>query len=388
MVTVQQLSKADMVNIRKVANQTTRDSGYTRAYYSYPAKFLAHLPRELIRRFSRSGDLVFDGYCGSGTTGLEAMLLDRRFVGYDINPFAILISRVKTSRLDPEELSNYRASLMHLRGAKQKAVLDDEDRMLLGWSLADEIEKLAWKVDRIKEDAFRDFFRLTLIHSVKIVGRRDFRGYAKRGAQATLGSFEEGQGGRGPSIMPLFAERTRKMIKENGTLPKQLMYHPIFVQASNHKSNLASGEADIIVTSPPYKDLDVEYMQLQIQRPWEHRSKRSEIIARVLDCEPIEKNLLCGGRSEAYWDNLLPSLREANRVLKDGGTAFWWIGFRGEADKENFQGCLEKTGFHVLDDVRVTLSDNRAASSRSTHHGRETGMLKNDYLFVTVKADV
>ncbi|UCG90750.1 MAG: site-specific DNA-methyltransferase, partial [Candidatus Heimdallarchaeota archaeon] len=69
-----------------------RDKGYTRTFYSYPAKFLSKLPRGLIERFSKKEELIFDPFVGGGTTGLEAMLLERQFIGYDINPFAILVS--------------------------------------------------------------------------------------------------------------------------------------------------------------------------------------------------------------------------------------------------------------------------------------------------------
>ena len=59
-----------------------RDKGYTRTFYSYPAKFQAKLPRGLIKRYSSENDLIFDPFVGGGTTGLESMLLNRKFLGY------------------------------------------------------------------------------------------------------------------------------------------------------------------------------------------------------------------------------------------------------------------------------------------------------------------
>ena len=44
----------------------------------YPAKFLAKLPRELILLFTKRNDLVFNPYCGGGTTGLESMILGKK----------------------------------------------------------------------------------------------------------------------------------------------------------------------------------------------------------------------------------------------------------------------------------------------------------------------
>jgi len=44
------------------------------------------IPRNLILRYSRPGDLVLDQMCGSGTTLIECKLLGRNAFGFDINP--------------------------------------------------------------------------------------------------------------------------------------------------------------------------------------------------------------------------------------------------------------------------------------------------------------
>ena len=82
------LNSDEIVYITDLA-KPERDKGYTRTFYSYPAKFQAKLPRGLIKRYSSEGELIFDPFVGGGTTGLEALLINRRFLGYDINPFAI-----------------------------------------------------------------------------------------------------------------------------------------------------------------------------------------------------------------------------------------------------------------------------------------------------------
>ena len=50
------------------------------------------MPRNLILRYSNSGDWVLDQFMGSGTTLVEAKLLNRNAVGVDINPQSISIS--------------------------------------------------------------------------------------------------------------------------------------------------------------------------------------------------------------------------------------------------------------------------------------------------------
>jgi DNA modification methylase len=382
----QHLSEAIFERIEKIANATTRERGYTRTYYSYPAKFLSHLPRELIKMFSLRGDLIYDAYCGGGTTGLEAMLLERRFVGYDINPFAILISKVKTRRLDVELIRRYRQKVTDLRQTEMKQILDDEDESLLGQRISLEISKIAANIDKLSIGTeYEDFFKLALIHSVKIVGRRDFKGRILSKNQSSITNFMKNAPvfPSGASIIPLFKKKVNMMIKQMATLPISPVYVTEFVLGSNFRTHLADQSADLIVTSPPYKDLDVEYLQIQIQRPESHKSKRSNVIAKIIGVEPVERDKLCGYRAADYWENLIPSLKECYRVSKSQTLAFFWIGFKTAEDFERFKECLQATGFSVLRPVSVTLSNDRAASSRSIHHGRETHMLKNDWLFVT-----
>lgn len=51
----------------------------------HPATFPEELARDHIRSWSNEGDLVFDPFMGSGTTGAAAIKLNRRFVGCEIN---------------------------------------------------------------------------------------------------------------------------------------------------------------------------------------------------------------------------------------------------------------------------------------------------------------
>ncbi len=56
-----------------------------------------YIPRNIILRYSREGDLVLDQFAGGGTTLVEAKLLNRDIVGVDINDVALDRCREKTS---------------------------------------------------------------------------------------------------------------------------------------------------------------------------------------------------------------------------------------------------------------------------------------------------
>lgn len=60
---------------------------------NYRGNWSPYIPRNVIRRYSREGDLVLDYFCGAGTTGVECKLLCRNFIGIDINPAAIELAK-------------------------------------------------------------------------------------------------------------------------------------------------------------------------------------------------------------------------------------------------------------------------------------------------------
>ena len=51
----------------------------------HPGQFPEALARDHIISWSNPGDVVLDPMCGSGTTGKQAVLLGRRFIGIDIS---------------------------------------------------------------------------------------------------------------------------------------------------------------------------------------------------------------------------------------------------------------------------------------------------------------
>jgi DNA modification methylase len=80
----------------------SNDQSYlTHGIHKFPAKFFPELPRYLIQKYSVKGETVLDPMCGSGTVVLEAMLNNRIGIGIDIDPMARLITKVKTTPIDP-----------------------------------------------------------------------------------------------------------------------------------------------------------------------------------------------------------------------------------------------------------------------------------------------
>jgi site-specific DNA-methyltransferase (adenine-specific) len=67
----------------------------------YPSQKPVRLLERIIRASSSPGDLVADFFCGSGTTGVVARGLGRRFFLVDSNEEAIGITKERLARMDP-----------------------------------------------------------------------------------------------------------------------------------------------------------------------------------------------------------------------------------------------------------------------------------------------
>ncbi len=60
---------------------------------SYRGNWSPYIPRNIILRYSNEKDLVLDYFCGAGTTAVEAKLLNRDFIGIDINEKAVELAK-------------------------------------------------------------------------------------------------------------------------------------------------------------------------------------------------------------------------------------------------------------------------------------------------------
>ena len=95
------------------------------------------LMRYLIRLVSFEGAVVLDAYSGSGTTGIAALLENRRFIGIEISPefFSIASNRIKNiyleketdikKRQEQELIKSYKQDILNCQTDAEKQFLKD-----------------------------------------------------------------------------------------------------------------------------------------------------------------------------------------------------------------------------------------------------------------------
>jgi site-specific DNA-methyltransferase (adenine-specific) len=70
-----------------------------RIHRGYPAEKPAAVSEILINQSSQPGDVIADPFMGSGSVGVAAVRLGRRFLGTDLNPEAVRLSADRLRQL-------------------------------------------------------------------------------------------------------------------------------------------------------------------------------------------------------------------------------------------------------------------------------------------------
>jgi len=154
---------------------------YTHGIHKYPAKFFPELPRWLIRKYTKENDIVLDPFGGSATTSIEALLNNRNSVSVDIDPFAKFLSKVKTTKLDSEELEIFSNILIkritEFKISKQLEKYIPDFPYRDNWFNKEIIYELAYIKKSISEleisNELRDFFFATFSSIIREVSNAD-----------------------------------------------------------------------------------------------------------------------------------------------------------------------------------------------------------------------
>jgi hypothetical protein len=113
---------AEMAHNSISTEEVESPGGYTGFYRFH--KYWGKKPHEplayVIEQLTAPDDVVLDPFCGSGTAGRETLLRSRKFIGFDINPVAIEITRL----LIHPPVSALRQAVQHVRNVARQEILN------------------------------------------------------------------------------------------------------------------------------------------------------------------------------------------------------------------------------------------------------------------------
>ena len=163
------------VSFRGPGGSVGRRDFATHWIHWYPAKMFHRIPSIFLDTLRLPTQAkVLDPFCGSGTVLLEANLRGLGAIGIDINPLATLISRVKTTPLDPAQLSDQVGSIM--TKAKRARSMPPPHPALDSWlsaSVRIGLHRLNRSIDQMEDEDSKLFFKVSLSSIVRRLSMAD-----------------------------------------------------------------------------------------------------------------------------------------------------------------------------------------------------------------------
>ena len=142
--------------------------------HPYMGKFIPQLVEIFLRKYHPK--LVYDPFCGSGTTLVEANALGIDSIGTDISVFNTLLSRVKTSDYDVQLLEKeIKDILQRLYNYKNKFSKDEKVNKLFttkneyinNWFASNTQKELLCYLRLIKDYTYQDLLKIILSRSAR-----------------------------------------------------------------------------------------------------------------------------------------------------------------------------------------------------------------------------
>ncbi len=317
-----------------------QDTQYlTHSIHRYSGKYIPQIARNAIELLTMPGDLILDPYCGSGTTLLEASLLGRRSVGVDINPLAVLISKVKVTKIAKKKLDSFRdemlAQLLPLLGKTSQLSLFTK-QTISEKGISESVKKDsrwsdAWYQKWFQEDRRYELIwihqRLTQIkdRNMRNIGLVTFSDVLRRSSNAHS-SYPNVMFDRNkkavPPVAPQFIARMDEIISAVSKLESSMIDKPVPIILQGNARNLSFNDNtfDAIVTHPPYIG-SIPYAEYgMLSLVWlghDPKSLDKELTGGKRQTQDVVKRF-----EEGYSD----MLKEAHRTLRKGGYLFILIG--------------------------------------------------------------
>lgn len=369
------LNKEKLLNIVVHSANTTY---LTHNFHSFPGKFIPQIPNLLIGQFSREGDTVFDPFCGSGTTLVEAKLSGRHSIGTDIHPLSVFMSKVKTTKIDEKELDRIplflrlvekRIDNFCAQSRSSETILSYVDLPLLS-------EDFSY---RIPEFPNRDhWFEKQVLHELAIIKAsivtqncsgdlRDFLLLALSSVVVSVSNQDSET--RYAAVRKEIPKKRAFLLFQSKLLDMRERMKELYLKASDCRAQAIVGDCrktcltsddsiDLIVTSPPYPNTYDYYLYHKMRMFWLdmdwESAKFNEIGSRLRHSSQKEG-------IESYINDMAKCFRYFHQTLKPEKPFVIVIGdsvirkefLRGD---EIVDGLAERTGFDLLDEVTYDLS--------------------------------
>ena len=338
--------------------RTADTKQYTHCFHSYPAMMIPQIVRRILEEFGENSNLLFDPYCGTGTSLVEANLRNISAIGTDINPLARLIAKVKTTVIPLELLDSYLkdfndfAFSIQLGGRKVKPVIPNFKNIDYWFKKETQYWLAVIKeyIENIDNQDVQDFFKVAFsetVRDVSLTRNSEFKLY--RMTKKQIEKFN-------PDVLSIMIQ---KLIRNRNGMAEYILTKKGNAQSKIYDFNtvygipesiLPSEGVDIIITSPPYGDsrTTVAYGQFsRLSNQWLGLEEFNEVDRRSMggvrrrefkkfNFEPLDKVLSKVSEIDqkrvcdviSFYTDYEKSINNISKVVRPGGVVAYVVGNR------------------------------------------------------------
>jgi len=330
----------------------------THGYHPFHGKFIPQIPKTIIEHLTKPGDIVLDPFCGSGTALVEANILNRKAIGTDIAPIAVLVSKVKVTFIEDDKLESEIKKLEDMiTEQRAKSVIPDFPNKEIWYNekTLQELGNIWGQILMFKDsqDIF-DFFKVAFSSILKSVANR-----SEHWNWAFIGDNILPKIDKYVDSKKYFSNTIRRMatgMKEFGEVKTNKSVKILQIDTRELSKHLKK-KVDLIITSPPYCfaiDFNRYYRLSYYWFDWEINKNRDiEIGARS---KRGKKNSV-----DEYFSDMEICIKEFYKILADEGFCCFTLGDTRRDNKKI--AAVERTiemaineGFKLIDHSYRELS--------------------------------
>jgi len=395
---------------------------FTHCFHSYPAMMIPQIARKLIESYSKNVKLLFDPYCGTGTSLVEANLKNIDGIGTDLNPLARLIAKVKTTPINIQTLDLYLKdfndkSFAIRFGINTKDEIKLPDFKNIDFWFAKNTKKylaiIKDYINDIEDINLQDFFRVAFSETVRdcsFTKKGEFK--LVRIPLKKLQIFKPDVFG----IMISKLLRNKKGLiefmnsKNNGANTNIYSFNST---CSIPQSIIPEKSVDLVITSPPYGDsrTTVAYGQFsRLANQWLDYDDASQIDNNLMGGKKLnnydfDSKILIETISKiqnkdynrakdviSFFADYYKSISNVSSVTKKGAYICYVVGNRTVKDTKIptdliTKDFFESNGFKHKKTIIRNIPNKRMPSKNSPSNqvGKKSSTIKNEYIVICQK---
>jgi hypothetical protein len=371
---------------------------------------------DVLKEFNISKGKLLDPYCGSGSSfssGLECGFTD--MYGFDINPLAILISKVKFTKISLNTIIETKSSLRdnifdfikveeNINKLKQPKITNIE--FWFSKEVLNNLTIIKHFIDKIEDKKVRRFFLLPFSETVRecsFTRNNEFKLFRMK--PEDILNFN-------PDVIGVYFKKLNDTISIYSHIYFPKLTENVKVNVEYSQFNLNKDSYDVVLTSPPYGDsrTTVAYGQFStLSNEWlgiEYARKIDGMLMGGVKAKTIiNKGLIADYITEinnvdnkralevsAFYNDLDFSIKKVSESVRKGGKSIYVVGNRTvkniQLPTDQFIAeKFEENGFKHLTTYKRLLSNKAMPSKNSPTNeiGKTVNTMLYEYIVICEK---